>query len=64
VPSQGTDILHAEQCGQKLKKKKKKLNFSEKKKDKKKRKKSEMGEGKKLLVGGTPKGFGKHVGWV
>ena len=46
MPSQGTDILHAEQCGQKLKKKKKKLNFSEKKKDKKKEKKVRWGKGR------------------
>ena len=58
MPSPGTEILHAKQCGQKLKKKKKQ-NLSEKK-----IKKSGIGEGKKLLVGGTPKGFGKHVGWV
>ena len=43
MPSQGTDILHAEQCGQKFKKKKKKPNFSEKKI---KTKKSEMGKGR------------------
>ena len=60
MPSQGTEILHAKQCGQKFKKKKKKSRTLVKKR----LKKSGIGEGKKLLVGGTPKGFGKHVGWV